>query len=48
MTKEGVALAKMSQNGHSRMMVVRDGKLQGIVALRDMMKFIYWKVELEQ
>jgi Zn-dependent protease/predicted transcriptional regulator len=40
------ALAKMNQ-GNSRLIVVEDGKLKGIVGLRDMMKFIALKVELE-
>jgi predicted transcriptional regulator len=41
------ALAKMN-HGNSRLIVVEDGKLKGIVGLRDMMKFISLKVELEE
>ena len=41
------ALAKMSQNGNSRLIVVKDGKLRGIIGLKDLMKFISLKVELE-
>ncbi|MEX2671120.1 MAG: site-2 protease family protein [Phycisphaeraceae bacterium] len=42
------ALSKMSQTGASRLLVVdREGKLQGILALKDLMGFISMKVELE-
>ncbi len=41
------ALAKMSQNGHSRLIVVHNGELRGVIGLKDMMKFISLKVELE-
>jgi CBS domain-containing protein len=43
-----VALAKMSQSSNSRLIVVQDGKLRGIIGLKDMMKFISLKVELEE
>ncbi len=41
------ALSKMSQDGNSRMMVVEDGQLRGIVTLKDLMNFIALKMELE-
>lgn len=41
------ALSKMTRNGHSRLMVVDDGQLCGVLSLRDMMAFIANKVELE-
>jgi Zn-dependent protease len=41
------ALSKMSGNGRSRLMVVDNGRLVGIVAIRDMMKIIGLKMELE-
>lgn len=41
------ALAKLSQNELSRMLVVSDDRLEGILSLRDLMKFIALKVELE-
>jgi Zn-dependent protease len=40
------ALSQMNQN-HSRMMVVDDGQLRGIIALRDLMRFFSLKIELE-
>ena len=41
------ALAKMNQNATSRLMVVDQGRLTGIIALKDMLKFLSYKVELE-
>lgn len=41
------ALSKMSQDGTSRLMVVQDKQLQGVVTLKDMLQFISLKVELE-
>jgi CBS domain-containing protein len=41
------ALSAMHQNGSSRLMVVENGHLQGIVSLKDLLKFISIKVELE-
>lgn len=41
------ALTKLSRNGASRMLVVSDGRLAGILSLKDLMKFISLKVELE-
>jgi Zn-dependent protease len=39
------ALSRMSKE-HSRMMVVDNGRLQGIIALRDLMRFFSLKIEL--
>lgn len=42
------ALATMSQTGNSRLMVVdRGGRLTGIIALKDLMRFLAIKLELE-
>ena len=41
------AMSKMNQNGLSRLMVVDQGRLLGIIALKDMLKFLSLKVELE-
>jgi Zn-dependent protease/CBS domain-containing protein len=41
------ALALMSQTGLSRLMVVEGDRLLGIVTLKDMMKFLSLKLELE-
>lgn len=41
------ALAKMSQAGVSRMMVVEQDRLVGLLSLSDLMKFIALKIELE-
>lgn len=41
------ALSAMHQNASSRLMVVENGKLEGIVSLKDLLKFISIKVELE-
>lgn len=41
------ALAIISQTGGSRLMVVEGGHLVGIVTLKDLMKFLSLKVELE-
>jgi CBS domain-containing protein len=42
------ALAKMSRTGVSRMVVVEDGdRLVGILALKDLLKFLSLKIELE-
>lgn len=38
----------MSQSGKSRLMVVEKGRLVGLIALRDLMKFISLKLDLEQ
>jgi len=42
-----VALAKMNRTGTSRLMVVEDGTLIGILALKDLLKFLSLKMELE-
>jgi Zn-dependent protease/CBS domain-containing protein len=41
------ALARMNQNGTSRLLVVDDGNLEGILALSDLLKFLSLKLELE-
>jgi Zn-dependent protease len=41
------ALSRMNQD-NSRMMVVDDGRLQGIIALRDLMRFFSLKIELDE
>lgn len=41
------ALSRMSRTGQSRLMVVEDGRLLGIIALEDLLKFLALKVELE-
>jgi Zn-dependent protease/predicted transcriptional regulator len=41
------ALAMMNKTGNSRLLVVEGNKLLGILSLRDLMKFLSLKVELE-
>ncbi len=41
------ALSRMSRTGQSRLMVVEDGRLLGIIALEDLLNFLALKVELE-
>ncbi|KPJ87435.1 MAG: peptidase M50 [Spirochaetes bacterium DG_61] len=41
-------LSKMKQTGQSRLMVVENGKLVGVITLKDMLNFISLKVELEE
>jgi Zn-dependent protease/CBS domain-containing protein len=41
------ALAKMHKNSHSRLMVVDEGKLVGIVSLKDLLRFLSLKLDLE-
>ena len=41
-------LSLMKQTGRSRLMVVENGSLVGIIALKDMLDFISLKVELEE
>ncbi len=41
------ALARMRQTGHSRLLVVEDGHLAGILSVRDLLKFLALKLELE-
>jgi len=42
------ALSKLQRANKSRVMVVDDGKLEGMLALKDLMNFIALKVELEE
>ena len=42
------ALGKMNQSGVSRLLVVEDGRLVGIVTLKDLLDFFSLKVELEE
>lgn len=41
------ALSRMRRNQTSRMMVVENGRLKGVVALKDMLEFLALKVELD-
>ena len=41
------ALSRMRKSGNSRLMVMDNGKLTGIVALKDMLEFLSTKVDLE-
>jgi Zn-dependent protease/predicted transcriptional regulator len=41
------ALSRMNRSGDSRLMVVEDGRLAGVVSLKDMMKFLSIKMDLE-
>lgn len=41
------ALAQMSRSGQSRLMVVDDGRLTGVIALKDLLRFLSLKIELE-
>ncbi len=41
------ALTKMSRNGLSRLMVVEEGRLVGIITLQDLLRFLSLKAELE-
>jgi Zn-dependent protease/predicted transcriptional regulator len=41
------ALSRMSRTGQSRLMVVEEGRLLGIVTLKDLLGFLALKVELE-
>jgi len=41
-------LSKMKQTGQSRLMVVENGRLVGVITLKDMLNFISLKVELEE
>jgi Zn-dependent protease/CBS domain-containing protein len=42
------ALSKMRRDGASRLMVVEDGNLRGTLTLKDLMKFLSLKLELEE
>lgn len=41
------ALSLMKRTGNSRLLVADDGRLEGILALKDMMRFLSLKLELE-
>jgi len=41
------ALSVMNRNGAGRLMVVEEGRLKGIIALKDLLKFLSLKVELD-
>jgi Zn-dependent protease/predicted transcriptional regulator len=42
------ALSQMRRNNVSRLMVVEEGKLVGIIALKDMLEFLSLKIELDE
>lgn len=42
------ALNRMSGSGQSRLMVVADGELVGVLALKDLLRFLSLKLDLEQ
>jgi Zn-dependent protease len=42
------ALAQMQRTGRSRLIVAKDGKLAGVIALKDIMGFIALKLDLEE
>jgi CBS domain-containing protein len=42
------ALSTMNRNGKSRLMVVDQGRLVGVISLKDMMNFLSLKVEMEK
>lgn len=42
------ALSLMSNTQNSRLMVIDDGKLEGIVTLKDLLKFLALKIDLEE
>ena len=42
------ALSAMRRNNISRLMVTRDGRLLGMIALKDMLDFLSMKMEMEQ
>jgi predicted transcriptional regulator len=41
-------LSRMSKHGISRLMVVEDGRLHGVLTLKDLLRFFALKVELEE
>jgi CBS domain-containing protein len=41
------ALSRMRQTGYSRLLVVEDGRLAGILSVRDLLSFLALKSELE-
>jgi Zn-dependent protease/CBS domain-containing protein len=42
------AISRMKQSGASRLMVVENGRLLGIIALKDLLDFLSLKIELEE
>ena len=42
------ALSLMSRTGNSRLMVVDENRLLGVVTLKDMLKFLSLKIDLEE
>jgi Zn-dependent protease/CBS domain-containing protein len=42
------ALAVMNRSGNSRLLVLDDGRLAGLIALKDLLKFFHLKVDLEE
>ncbi|MBE0537484.1 MAG: site-2 protease family protein [Phycisphaerae bacterium] len=42
------ALALMNRTGNSRLMVVEEGRLAGIITLKDLLKFLALKLDLEE
>lgn len=42
------AISQMKQTGQSRLMVLENGRLVGIIALKDLLEFLSLKVELEE
>ena len=42
------AISIMNKTGASRLMVVRDDRLAGVISLKDLLKFLSLKVELEE
>ena len=42
------ALSKMSRSGNSRLLVLEDGELVGILTLKDMMTFLSMKMDIEK
>jgi Zn-dependent protease len=42
------ALSAMRRTGNSRLMVVENGELKGIIALKDMLEFLSLKIDLEK
>ena len=42
------ALSQMQRTGSSRLLVIADGQLLGIISLKDLLRFLDLKLELEQ
>jgi CBS domain-containing protein len=41
------ALKRMTRDGRSRLLVVEDGRLRGVISLKDVSRLISLKLELE-